>query len=111
MARPSPAALGRRGHAAWLCGEALRFGMVPWPVTVRSDQSWHGGVYLNEEEPPHHSDFAYLTFTVGMTFQVSDTDHQTKELRATALRQALLPYVMGTGITAAMINLVAGLGK
>lgn len=26
---------------------------------------------------PHYRDFAYLAFTVGMTFQVSDTDLAT----------------------------------
>jgi uncharacterized membrane protein len=44
-----------------------------------------------------------------MTFQVSDTDLQTATLRAEALRQALLSYLLGAVILAATINLVAGL--
>lgn len=32
-----------------------------------------GGVTFNEEDPPQHTDFAYLAFTIGMTFQVSDS--------------------------------------
>jgi uncharacterized membrane protein len=32
----------------------------------------------------------YLAFTIGMTFQVSDTDLQTKPIRRTALRHALV---------------------
>jgi uncharacterized membrane protein len=68
-----------------------------------------GGIDFNQEAPPRYSDFAYLAFTVGMTFQVSDTDLQTATLRAEALRQALLSYLLGAVILAATINLVAGL--
>ena len=50
------------------------------------------GVDFNEDDPPRYSDFAYLAFTIGMTFQVSDTDLKTKEIRATALKHALLSY-------------------
>jgi uncharacterized membrane protein len=59
--------------------------------------------------PPRYADFAYLAFTVGMTFQVSDTDLQTAALRAAVLRQALLSYLLGAVILATIINLVAGL--
>jgi uncharacterized membrane protein len=68
-----------------------------------------GGIDFNQEAPPRFSDFAYLAFTVGMTFQVSDTDLQTSALRATALRHALLSYLLGAVILATTINLVAGL--
>ena len=68
-----------------------------------------GGIDFNQEAPPRYSDFAYLAFTVGMTFQVSDTSLQTAVLRATALRQALLSYLLGAVILATTINLVAGL--
>ena len=32
---------------------------------------------LNQADPPEYGDFAYLAFTIGMTFQVSDTDIKT----------------------------------
>jgi uncharacterized membrane protein len=70
-----------------------------------------GGVNFNEEEPPCYTDFAYLALTIGMTFQVSDTNLQTKNIRRTALRHALLSYAFGTLIIATTINLVAGLSK
>ena len=44
-----------------------------------------------------------------MTFQVSDTDLQTPPVRARALQQALLSYLLGAVILATTINLVAGL--
>jgi uncharacterized membrane protein len=70
-----------------------------------------GGVDFNEDDPPRYSDFAYLAFTIGMTFQVSDTDLETKEIRATALRHAWLSYLFGAVIIATTINLIAGLTK
>jgi uncharacterized membrane protein len=70
-----------------------------------------GGIDFNQQAPPRSSDFAYLAFTVGMTFQVSDTDLETPQLRATALRHALISYLFGAVILATTINLVAGLLK
>ena len=68
-----------------------------------------GGIDFNQGTPPRYVDFAYLAFTIGMTFQVSDTALQTSALRAVALRQALLSYLLGAVILATTINLVAGL--
>jgi uncharacterized membrane protein len=67
------------------------------------------GVDFNEDTLPHYRDFAYLAFTVGMTFQVSDTDLKTDAIRLTALRHALLSYLLGAIVLATTINLVAGL--
>jgi uncharacterized membrane protein len=61
--------------------------------------------------PPSYQDFAYLAFTLGMTFQVSDTVIQNQDIRRSALRHALLSYVFGTVILASTINLVAGMSK
>jgi uncharacterized membrane protein len=69
-----------------------------------------GGVDFNQEAPPKYSDFAYLAFSLGMTFQVSDTNLQNSVIRVTALRQGLLAFVFGSVILATTINLVAGLG-
>lgn len=70
-----------------------------------------GGVDFNEEESPCYIDFAYLALTIGMTFQVSDTNLKTKDIRRTALRHALLSYAFGALIIATTINLIAGLTK
>lgn len=71
-----------------------------------------GGIDFNQsDESPAYVDFAYLAFTIGMTYQVSDTDLTTRRIRATALRQALLSFVLGAVILATTINLIAGLSK
>jgi uncharacterized membrane protein len=70
-----------------------------------------GGINFNQTAPPRYLDFAYVAFTLGMTFQVSDTDLETPPIRTTALRQALLAYLFGAVILAATINLIAGLAS
>jgi uncharacterized membrane protein len=70
-----------------------------------------GGINFNQKAPPRYLDFAYVAFTLGMTFQVSDTDLETPAIRTTALRHALLAYLFGAVILAATINLIAGLAS
>jgi uncharacterized membrane protein len=70
-----------------------------------------GGIDFNQSDRPDYLDFAYLAFTLGMTYQVSDTDLQTRAIRATALRHGLLSYLLGAVVLATVINLVAGLGS
>jgi uncharacterized membrane protein len=69
-----------------------------------------GGVDFNEEGDPTFPDFAYLAFTIGMCFQVSDTSLQRTAIRATALRHGLTSFVFDTVIIAVTVNVVAGLG-
>jgi uncharacterized membrane protein len=73
--------------------------------------SERGGIDFNEEDEPDYHDFAYLALTVGMTYQVSDTNLTRKSVRRTATRHAVLSYLFGTVIVAMMINVVAGLLK
>jgi uncharacterized membrane protein len=72
-------------------------------------QSPEGGVDFNEKDPPAYLDFAYLAFTIGMTFQVSDTNLTTKAIRRIALSHALMSYLFGAVIVAIAINVVASL--
>ena len=55
-------------------------------------------------------DFAYVAFDLGQTFQISDTDLETSQLRGIVLRHTLLSYVFSTVVLATVINLVASLG-
>jgi uncharacterized membrane protein len=67
-----------------------------------------GGIDFHDEAPDYR-DFAYLALTIGMTFQVSDTDLLGKRVRRVALHHALLSYVFGTGIVAITVSSVAAL--
>lgn len=68
-----------------------------------------GGVEFPGGQAPAYRDFAYLGFTVGMTFQVSDTAITDVAIRATALRHALLAFAFNVAIIATTINIVARL--
>jgi len=70
-----------------------------------------GGIEFNESEPPNYIDFSYFAFTVGMTFQVSDTNITQKRIRRLTLHHALLSYLFGAVLLGLMINVVATLLK
>jgi len=55
---------------------------------------------------PRFLDFAYLAFTVGMTYQVSDTDLASRPMRGSVLAQALVSFMLGAIVLASTINLV-----
>jgi uncharacterized membrane protein len=69
-----------------------------------------GGVDFNDKIPPCYTDFAYLAFTIGMTYQVSDTN-LTFKIRRTALQHSLVSFLFGTVIIATAINAVLELLK
>jgi uncharacterized membrane protein len=68
-----------------------------------------GGIDFKTREEPDYQDFAYVAFTVGMTFQVSDTDVKRRLVRRTVLRHALLSYLFGAVIVAVMVNVIGNL--
>jgi uncharacterized membrane protein len=71
-----------------------------------------GGIeFANRQEPPDYMDFVYVAFTIGMTFQVSDTGIADRAIRRTVIRHALLSYVFATVIVGVAINVVGNLVK
>jgi uncharacterized membrane protein len=70
-----------------------------------------GGIDFHDPEPPRFRDFSYVAFTVGMTYQVSDTEINLTSIRATVLRHALVSYLLGAVVLAVTINLIAGLSS
>jgi uncharacterized membrane protein len=94
---------------------ALAWATVHTVFTVRYARMYYvdsrRGIKFNQDEDPTYVDFAYLAFTVGMTFQVSDTDIRRPDLRAVILRHMLLSYLLGAVVIAVTINLVGGLSK
>lgn len=59
--------------------------------------------------PPTYLDFAYVAFTIGMCYSVSDNNLNQRTLRKTVLSQGLISYVFGAIIIAITLNLVSGL--
>ena len=89
----------------------LSWGVVQTAYVLRYAHLYYnpppGGVGFDETDPDY-LDFAYLPVTIGMTYQVSDTDIRKRTIRRAALGHALLSYVFGAVIIAAAINIVAG---
>lgn len=71
-----------------------------------------GGIEFGTEDGqqhPSYRDFAYVAFTIGMCYQVSDTTLRDPLIRRTAFAHALLSYVFGVVIVAGSVNLISGL--
>jgi uncharacterized membrane protein len=61
------------------------------------------------QERPTYRDFAYIAFTIGMCYQVSDTTVRDPRIRRTVLSHAFLSYVFGVVIVGGSVNIIAGL--
>ena len=65
-----------------------------------------GGV--RDDDRADYRDFAYLAFTIGMCYQVSDQSIRSRHIRRTVLVHSLVSYVFGVVIIASTINVLAG---
>jgi len=68
-----------------------------------------GGLIFPGKESPVYSDFAYFSFVIGMTCQVSDVQVATSKMRRLALMHGLISFAFNTAILAMFVNIIAGL--
>jgi uncharacterized membrane protein len=68
-----------------------------------------GGLIFPGDRPPDYSDFAYYSFVVGMTCQVSDVQISSRRMRRLTLLHGMLAFGFNTLILALLINTVSGL--
>lgn len=68
-----------------------------------------GGLDFPGETPPDYWDFAYFSFVLGMTFQVSDVEITSQLIRRLALLHGLLSFGFNTVIVALSINIISSL--
>jgi uncharacterized membrane protein len=109
------------GARVLLIGAAVLTVVLSWTVintvyTLRyADQHFRstpGGIEFATEggqQHPSYRDFAYVVFTIGMCYQVSDTTMRDAQLRRTVLAHAILAYVFRVVIVAGSVNLISGL--
>jgi uncharacterized membrane protein len=99
--------------AAGIATVALSWAVVHTVFALRYAHEYYtppvGGINFKSDELPDYRDFAYVAFTIGMTFQVSDTDIQRRETRRTVIRHALISYLFGAVILAVVVNVIATL--
>jgi len=94
---------------------------VSWTLTHTAFTLRYAHLYYREEggrgggaefpggAPPSYLDFAYMAFTVGMCFQVSDTPVSNPHIRHTVLAHSVLSFLYSTAFLAFVLNLVAGM--
>ena len=73
------------------------------------DQKSDRGIKFPETQEPTDTDFAYFSFVIGMTFQVSDVIVVDAGVRRVVLVHALLSFAYNTLIVALCINILSGL--
>ena len=68
-----------------------------------------GGLIFPGEGSPDYLDFAYFSFVIGMTCQVSDVQICSPKLRRLALVHGLISFAFNTAILAMFVNIIAGM--
>lgn len=68
-----------------------------------------GGLEFPGEAMPVYSDFAYFSFVLGMTFQVSDVQITSVDLRRFALYHSLAAFLFNIVVIALSVSLLGGL--
>lgn len=105
-----------------LLGVALSWGLLHTIFTLRYAHLYYsgnatdekpavGGLEFPNDDKPDYLDFAYFSFVVGMTFQVSDVAITSKLIRRVALLHGFIAFVFNTAIVAFTISIVSNLGS
>src|SRR2546421_155190 len=114
-------ALVLRTHALWTASLAtvvlswllmhavfgLRYAHRFYDDSATSAQKHAGGLKFPEDELPDYRDFAYFSFVIGMTCQVSDVNVTSREMRRLVLLHGIFSFGFNTVIFALTINTVS----
>jgi uncharacterized membrane protein len=68
-----------------------------------------GGLTFPGKDSLDYADFAYFSFVIGMTCQVSDVQVSSSQMRRLALVHGLISFAFNTAILAMFVNIIAGL--
>lgn len=89
----------------------LKYAHIYYGDDKKNPKIHAGGLNFPDDEKPDYLDFAYFSFVLGMTFQVSDVEISSKRLRRLAMWHGLLSFGYNTVMIALTINLIAGFGN
>lgn len=73
------------------------------------DERADGGLKFPGDGEQCYMDFAYFSFVIGMTFQVSDVAVTDNRIRRLVLAHGLISFAYNTAILALVVNVVSGL--
>jgi uncharacterized membrane protein len=68
-----------------------------------------GGLEFPKEPTPDYGDFAYYSFVLGMTFQVSDVQITARPMRRLAMYHGLAAFLFNIVVVALSVSLLGGL--
>jgi len=83
-----------------------RYAHLYYGGRTKGANDFAGGLDVPGEKFPDYLDFAYFSFVIGMTFQVSDIQISSRHIRRMALLHGLLSFLFNTVIVALTINVV-----
>lgn len=89
----------------------LRYAHLFYGDDETNPKTHAGGLEFPGDKKPNYLDFAYFSFVLGMTFQVSDVQITSKHLRRMAMWHGLISFGYNTVMIALTINVIAGFGN
>ena len=88
---------------------ALHYAHVYYTRNAETDGDL-GGIDFPGTKAPAYDDFLYFAFTLGMTFQTSDTNITASGIRRVALLHSFAAFLFSIGLIAFTINVIGGAG-
>ena len=85
----------------------LRYAHMFYGNNEQKPDTHAGGLEFPNDDEPDYLDFAYFSFNVGMTFQVSDVQVTSKRIRKMVLLHSLISFLFATIMIALTINLIS----
>lgn len=82
----------------------LRYAHIYYGNDVDNPTNHAGGLQFPNDKRPEYLDFAYFSFVLGMTFQVSDVPITSKAIRRLVLFHSLISFAYNTIMIALVIN-------
>lgn len=87
----------------------IRYAHFYYDINDTKNNTHSGGLEFPKEKEPDYIDFAYFSFVIGMTFQVSDVSITSRRIRRIALMHGLISFVFNAIIVALTISILANL--
>jgi uncharacterized membrane protein len=82
----------------------FRYAHMYYGDDINNKSTHRGGLSFPGSTEPDYIDFAYFSFVIGMTFQVSDIVIVNRSIRRTVLFHSLIAFVFNTVIIALSVN-------
>jgi uncharacterized membrane protein len=90
----------------------LRYAHLYYVQSLSKEHANKGGLdFPAKHIEPDYLDFAYFAFVIGMTFQVSDVEVSSTNIRRVVLLHSLISFIFNTIIVALTISILANLNN